>query len=256
MRVAEKVVVRYLAKRRRLPNRRRGYTQKAVVGGHKVFLRTGEYDDGTLGEIFIDMHKEGAAFRSLMNAFAIAISIGLQHGVPLEKYADQFVFARFEPNGMVAGHDRIKMATSIIDYLFRELAINYLGREELAHVSEEDLRHDAMHNANEQPQWDEEQEVVHVHGPVIDVDAPPVHAAVAAPPPVVEQHAGGGSTTRRDARVQAGARRPRPGLRRRLLRRVRRADDGAQRLLPQVHYLRIHLGLLVGPTQQRPRRAS
>ncbi len=158
--IAEKVVVRYLAKRRRLPDRRRGYTQKAVVGGHKVFLRTGEYEDGTLGEIFVDMHKEGAAFRSLMNSFAIAISIGLQHGVPLEKFADQFLFSRFEPNGMVMGNDRIKMATSIIDYIFRELAITYLGRDELAHVSEEDLRHDAMHTDNEPPEFVEEREIV------------------------------------------------------------------------------------------------
>ncbi len=157
--VAERVVVRYLAKRRRLPDRRRGYTQKAVVGGHKVFLRTGEYDDGTLGEIFIDMHKEGAAFRSLMNAFAIAISIGMQHGVPLEKFVDQFLFSRFEPNGPVIGNDRIKMSTSIIDYIFRELAITYLGRSELAHVSEEDLRHDAMHQASQEPEWAEEEEV-------------------------------------------------------------------------------------------------
>src|SRR5690606_28691575 len=116
-RVAERVVVRYLSERRRLPHRRGGYTQKAVVGGHKIFLRTGEYDDGTLGEIFVDMHKEGAAFRSLMNSFAIAISIGLQHGVPLSRFVEQFVFSRFEPNGMVEGHDRIKMATSIIDYI-------------------------------------------------------------------------------------------------------------------------------------------
>ncbi|MBT3223446.1 MAG: vitamin B12-dependent ribonucleotide reductase, partial [Proteobacteria bacterium] len=145
--IAERVVVRYLAKRRRLPDRRRGYTQKAVVAGHKVFLRTGEYVDSALGEIFVDMHKEGAAFRSLMNSFAIAISIGLQHGVPLEKFVNQFVFSRFEPNGMVQGNDRIKMCTSVIDYIFRELAISYLGRDDLAHVSEDDLRHDALHNA-------------------------------------------------------------------------------------------------------------
>lgn len=143
--VVEKTVIRYMANRRRLPNRRGGYTQKAVVGGHKVFLRTGEYEDGTLGEIFIDMHKEGAAFRSLMNSFAIAVSIGLQHGVPLEKFVDQFIFSRFEPNGMVDGHDRIKMATSIIDYMFRELAINYLDRDDLAHVHPEDLRTDTLH---------------------------------------------------------------------------------------------------------------
>ena len=174
--IAEKVVVRYLAKRRRLPDRRRGYTQKAVVGGHKVFLRTGEYEDGTLGEIFVDMHKEGAAFRSLMNSFAIAISIGLQHGVPLEKFADQFLFSRFEPNGMVMGNDRIKMATSIIDYIFRELAITYLGRDELAHVSEEDLRADAMHGEAELPEFTEEREIVVRSNPLmvsdrtIDVD--------------------------------------------------------------------------------------
>jgi ribonucleoside-diphosphate reductase alpha chain len=176
--IAERIVVRYLAKRRRLPNRRGGYTQKAVVAGHKVFLRTGEYEDGTLGEIFIDMHKEGAAFRSLMNSFAIAISIGLQHGVPLEKFVDQFIFSRFEPNGMVEGHDRIKMATSVIDFLFRELAINYLGRHDLAHVKEEDLRHDALHDHNDEPQWETEEEPVTVRKSMmvsgtIDVDAPP-----------------------------------------------------------------------------------
>jgi ribonucleoside-diphosphate reductase alpha chain len=154
--IAERVVIRYLAERRRLPDRRRGFTQKAVVGGHKVFLRTGEYDDGTLGEIFVDMHKEGAAFRSLMNAFAISVSIGLQHGVPLEKFAEQFLFARFEPNGMVAGHERIKMATSIIDYIFRELSISYLNRSDLAHVSPEDLRGDTLHRPEETPAFNEE----------------------------------------------------------------------------------------------------
>ena len=132
--VAERLVVRYLAKQRRLPNRRAGYTQKAKIGGHKVYLRTGEYEDGTLGEIFIDMHKEGAGFRSLMNCFAIAVSLGLQYGVPLEEFVDTFVFTRFEPSGMVQGNDHIKMAsTSIIDYIFRELAITYLGRTDLAH---------------------------------------------------------------------------------------------------------------------------
>ncbi|HEU4419468.1 MAG TPA: vitamin B12-dependent ribonucleotide reductase, partial [Planctomycetota bacterium] len=139
-RITERVVHRYIAKRRRLPNRRAGYTQKAVVGGHKIYLRTGEYEDGTLGEIFLDMHKEGAAFRSLMNCFAIAVSLGLQHGVPLDEFADAFVFTRFEPNGVVHGHDQIKMVTSVIDYVFRELAISYLGREELAQVHSEDLR--------------------------------------------------------------------------------------------------------------------
>jgi ribonucleoside-diphosphate reductase alpha chain len=174
-RIAERLVVRYLAKRRRLPDRRAGYTQKSVVGGHKVFLRTGEYEDGTLGEIFVDMHKEGAAFRSLMNCFAISISIGLQHGVPLEKFADQFVFSRFEPNGMVMGNDRIKMATSVIDYIFRELAITYLGRYDLAHVEEEHLRHDAIHGEGETPEWTDEEEIsVNVMDrPPIEVDAPP-----------------------------------------------------------------------------------
>ena len=134
VRVAERVVYRYIAKRRRMPDRRSGYTQKAVVGGHKVYLHTGEYDDKSLGEIFIDMHKEGAAFRSLMNNFAIAVSLGLQHGVPLEEYVDAFTFTRFEPNGPVVGHNNIKMATSILDYIFRELAVNYLGRYDLAQV--------------------------------------------------------------------------------------------------------------------------
>jgi ribonucleoside-diphosphate reductase alpha chain len=132
--VTEKIVYRYLAKRRRLPDRRAGYTQKANVGGHKVYIHTGEYADGTLGEIFIDMHKEGAAFRSLMNCFAIAISLGMQYGVPLEEFVDAFVFTRFEPNGMVTGHPHIKMSTSIIDYVFRELAVSYLGRYDLAHA--------------------------------------------------------------------------------------------------------------------------
>ncbi|MDP9018504.1 MAG: vitamin B12-dependent ribonucleotide reductase, partial [Candidatus Eremiobacteraeota bacterium] len=132
--IAERVVYRYIAKRRRMPHRRSGYTQKAVIGGHKVYLRTGEYQDGTLGEIFIDMHKEGAAFRSLMNNFAIAVSLGLQHGVPLEEYVEAFTFTRFEPNGPVVGHDHIKMATSILDYIFREVAVSYLGRYELAQV--------------------------------------------------------------------------------------------------------------------------
>jgi ribonucleoside-diphosphate reductase alpha chain len=123
------------AKRERLPDRRTGYIQKAVVGGHKVYLHTGEYKDGRLGEIFIDMHKEGAAFRSLMNNFAIAVSVGLQYGVPLEEFVDAFTFTRFEPAGLVRGNAAIKNATSILDYIFRELAISYLDRFELAHVN-------------------------------------------------------------------------------------------------------------------------
>ena len=137
--VAERVIERYVSQRRRLPDRRKGYTQKASVGGHKVYLRTGEYEDGTAGEIFIDMHKEGAAFRSLMNNFAIAISIALQYGVPLEEFVEAFTFTRFEPSGLVEGNDSIKMSTSILDYIFRELAVSYLGRNDLAHVQPEDL---------------------------------------------------------------------------------------------------------------------
>ena len=140
-RVVERIVERSI-RRKRLPQRRKGYTQKAVVGGHKVYLRTGEYEDGTLGEIFVDMHKEGAAFRSLMNNFAIAISIGLQYGVPLEEFVEAYTFTRFEPSGMVEGNDTIKMATSVVDYIFRELAISYLGRTDLAHVSPDDLAPD------------------------------------------------------------------------------------------------------------------
>jgi ribonucleoside-diphosphate reductase alpha chain len=142
-RIVERIVEKVkIAERQRLPNRRKGYTQKAVVGGHKVYLRTGEYEDGRIGEIFIDMHKEGAAFRSLMNNFAIAVSIGLQYGVPLEEFVEAFTFTRFEPNGPVQGNDTIKNATSILDYVFREVAISYLGRDDLAHVHTEDLEPD------------------------------------------------------------------------------------------------------------------
>jgi ribonucleoside-diphosphate reductase alpha chain len=156
--MTEKIIYRYIAKRRKLPNRRGGYTQKAVVGGHKIYLRTGEYSDGTLGEIFLDMHREGAAFRALMNCFAIAVSLGLQHGVPLEEFAEAFMFSRFEPNGMVEGNKSIKMGTSIIDYIFRELAITYLGRNDLAHVSEEDLRSDTLGSpSGESIEWEEEE---------------------------------------------------------------------------------------------------
>ena len=150
--ITERVMVRYIGRRRRMPERRAGYTQKAIVGGHKIYLRTGEYSDGSLGEIFLDMHKEGAAFRSLMNCFAIAISLGLQHGVPLEEYVEAFVFTRFEPNGPVKLNDRIKMSTSIIDYIFRELAITYLDRGDLAQVKEEDLRMDSMEKDRQDPE--------------------------------------------------------------------------------------------------------
>lgn len=140
VKVAERIIHRYIAKRRRLPDRRTGYTQKAKINGNTVYIRTGEYENGQIGEIFIDMHKEGAAFRSLLNNFAIAISLGLQHGVPLEEFVDAFVFTRFEPSGVVTGNERIKMATSVIDYIFRELAVTYLGRGDLAHVDEEEIQ--------------------------------------------------------------------------------------------------------------------
>ncbi len=148
--VAEKVVEKIIVKeavrshREKLPQRRKGYTQKAIIGGHKVYLRTGEYDDGKLGEIFIDMHKEGAGFRAMMNNFAIAVSVGLQYGVPLEEFVDAFTFTRFEPAGMVQGNDSIKNATSILDYVFRELAVSYLDRTDLAHVKPQGARFDDL----------------------------------------------------------------------------------------------------------------
>ena len=140
LRAAAHLAARAAQGRERLPDRRRGYTQRAIVGGQKIYLRTGEYDDGTLGEIFLDMHKEGAGFRSLMNAFAIAISMGLQYGVPLAKFVEVYTFTRFEPAGMVTGNPHLKMATSVLDYVFRELAVTYLGRHELAHVQPDDIR--------------------------------------------------------------------------------------------------------------------
>ena len=137
-RLVERIVV--MREREKMPDRRKGYTQKAVVGGHKVYLRTGEYDDGRIGEIFIDMHKEGAALRSFINNFAIAVSLGLQYGVPLEEYVDAFTFTRFEPAGPVQGNDSIKYATSILDYVFRELAVSYMGRFDLAHVDPSEIQ--------------------------------------------------------------------------------------------------------------------
>ncbi len=140
VKIAEKIIHRYIAKRRRLPDRRSGYTQKAKINGQSVYIRTGEYDNGQIGEIFIDMHREGAAFRSLLNCFAISISLGLQHGVPLEEFVDAFVFTRFEPSGIVTGNSKIKMSTSVIDYIFRELAVTYLGRNDLAHVEPDEIK--------------------------------------------------------------------------------------------------------------------
>ena len=148
-RIVERIVERQ-REREKLPNRRKSYTQKATVGGHKVYLHTGEYEDGRLGEIFIDMHKEGAAFRSLMNNFAIAISLGLQYGVPLEEYVDAFTFTRFEPAGLVQGNDTIKNATSILDYIFRELAVSYLGRNDLAHVDVSEIANTGLGSSDEE----------------------------------------------------------------------------------------------------------
>lgn len=171
---AQRLVYRYLAKRRAMPGRRRGYTQKARVGGHKVYLRTGEYEDGSLGEIFIDMHREGAAFRSLMNCFAIAISLGLQYGVPLEEFVEAFVFTRFEPNGVVQGHDNIKMSTSVIDYIFRELALSYLGRTDLVQVKPEDLRSDTVGGPTQPAlDFDYEEDGVEIEGPIPGVATEP-----------------------------------------------------------------------------------
>ena len=118
----------------KMPDRRKGYIQKAQIGDHKVYLHTGEYDDGKIGEIFIDTNKEGELVKAMMNNFAIAISLGLQYGVPLEEYVDAFIDTKFEPSGNVVGNDRILSASSILDYVFRELAISYLGKEELAHT--------------------------------------------------------------------------------------------------------------------------
>ncbi|KKL83073.1 hypothetical protein LCGC14_1978400, partial [marine sediment metagenome] len=150
--IVEKVVIREVLRteRNKMPERRRGYTQKAIVGGHKVYLRTGEYRDGKLGEIFIDMHKEGAGFRAMMNNFAIAVSVGLQYGVPLDEFVDAFTFTRFEPAGMVQGNETIKNATSILDYIFRELAVSYLDRTDLAHVKPDGQSFDELGRGEEE----------------------------------------------------------------------------------------------------------
>jgi ribonucleoside-diphosphate reductase alpha chain len=170
-RIVERIIERVVTKpeRRVLPHRRKGYTQKARVGGHKIYLRTGEYEDGSLAEVFIDMHKEGSAFRSMMDSFAIAISLGLQYGVPLERFVEAFTFIRFEPSGVVEGNDAIKMATSILDYIFRELAVSYLDRNDLAHVEPADLMPDTVgHGASESEL------------PEADAPRPPVAPEVAA----------------------------------------------------------------------------
>jgi ribonucleoside-diphosphate reductase alpha chain len=206
VKVAERIIHRYIAKRHRLPDRRTGYTQKAKINGQSVYIRTGEYENGQLGEIFIDMHKEGAAFRSLLNCFAISISLGLQHGVPLEEFVDAFVFTRFEPSGMVTGNDKIKMSTSVIDYIFRELAVTYLGRNDLSHVDPDETKSPNAKKKNEPEFISEElvserfveldksdvekQQPVHVH----------VHNHVTAPEPVKQTKANGLSNKIKEAR--------------------------------------------------------
>jgi ribonucleoside-diphosphate reductase alpha chain len=168
--------------RHRLPKKRHGFTQEARIAGHKVFLRTGEYEQGQLGEIFVDMHKEGAAFRSLMNCFAISVSMGLQHGVPLSSYVDQFTFTRFEPQGPVEGHPNIKFATSIIDYIFRTLGVEYLKRFDLAHVPPDEV----------QTELNEPTDVLAVQAYAPAASLPPPAAAVPdrAVGSVLDQHLG------------------------------------------------------------------
>ncbi len=279
--IAERIVERIIARpdRHSLPSRRKGYTQKAKVGGHKVYLRTGEYEDGRLGEIFIDMHKEGAAFRSLMNNFAIAISIGLQYGVPLDEFVEAFTFTRFEPAGPVEGNDSIKMATSILDYIFRELATSYLGRYDLAHVSPEELAPGSPDRefADASP------------SPRRRYRRRPAGGAAARqqrlrPQPLprllrrprrgrrrrrhlpqrrggVHRRQRGGDPGPRPGRALRARPRPRlqagadEGLRGRLVLRVRQLHPGAQRHLPEVHDLRRHHGVLV-MTIQLARLAS
>ncbi len=238
--LAERVVIRYQARRNRLPGRRTGFTQKASVGGHKVYIRTGEYENGSVGEIFLDMHREGAAFRSLMNCFAIAVSLGLQYGVPLEEYVDAFVFTRFEPSGMVGGHDRIKMATSVIDYVFRELAITYLDRDDLAQVSLEDLRHDAVGTGSEQHKVQpNEEDLAEVHQIAVNQSGgTPTESASVATGRSVDQPGPG-----------RGAKGALHGLRGRPLPRVRSPHPGPQRHLPQVRLLRRNDGLLLTEQQ-------
>jgi len=134
IKVEDKLIKKNIVFRNKLPTRRTGYTQKVKINGQTMYMSTGEYQDGTLGEIFLDISKEGAPFRSMLNSFAIAVSLGLQYGVPLEEYVDAFVFSKFEPSGLVSGHDHVKMCNSIIDYIFRDLAINYLNRLDLSHT--------------------------------------------------------------------------------------------------------------------------
>ena len=272
--------------RERLPDRRKGYTQKAVVGGHKVYLRTGEYQDGRLGEIFIDMHKEGAAFRSLMNNFAIAISLGLQYGVPLEEYVEAFTFVRFEPAGFVQGNDAIKNATSILDYVFRELAISYLGRNDLAHIAPDEIGSTVLGGGVDQdkaPGFGRRARAARRAGGLRRVEGPLALAARRKADAGAERGRGHGSGSgrerlRRAWRLRAGrdgaqrragrARRARRRLEpraagrngrreasrsaderlcRRSLPRMRQLHHGPQRHLPEVRHLRRHDGVLMTP---------
>ncbi|RYG42904.1 vitamin B12-dependent ribonucleotide reductase, partial [bacterium] len=206
---ATKLVYRYISKRRVMPARRRGYTQKARVGGNKVYLHTGEFEDGTLGEIFVDMHKEGAGFRSLMNCFAIAVSLGLQYGVPLEEFAEAFVFTRFEPNGMVQDHENIKMATSVIDYIFRELSMSYLGRYDLVQVKPDDLRSGTVGQASDTPDFDAEEVEDddfqgHVPGRAMDTHSSVGFSTEQAPLPFGDHALATGSPTDTLVRSQEG----------------------------------------------------
>ena len=200
------------------------------MGGHKVYLKTGEYPDGSLGEIFIDMHKEGAAFRSLMNNFAIAVSIGLQYGVPLEEFVEAFTFTRFEPSGMVEGNDTIKMSTSILDYIFRELAISYLARDDLAHVEPGDLMPDTVGRGDAAEEFTGEDDSGNGRGG----QAHPPHrqqGLYARPPAGAGRRPGraGEQARRRRHRLEDGARRRGGGRRRRRQRSARRTGSrGAQ----------------------------
>ena len=282
-RIVEKIVERItvLREREKLPDRRKGYTQKAVVGGHKVYLRTGEYEDGRLGEIFIDMHKEGAALRSLLNNFAIAISLGLQYGVPLEEYVDAFTFTRFEPQGPVQGNDTIKYATSILDYVFRELAISYMERFDLAHVDPSEGGFDALGKGEAEGRA-QPNAALRLQGPdalahrqalggerrPLDrrrgraaVDAAAATSPRCTPPARPRSRPSPRRSSRRRrrwrpglagaaARRQGGRRRtPRrgegQGLRGRDVRRVRKLHAGAQRHLHEVRHVRRHDGVFV-----------
>jgi ribonucleoside-diphosphate reductase alpha chain len=250
-----------------MPDRRKGYTQKAVVGGHKVYLRTGEYDDGRLGEIFIDMHKEGAALRSLLNNFAIAVSLGLQYGVPLEEYVDAFTFTRFEPSGPVQGNDSIKYATSILDYVFRELAVSYLERFDLAHVEPTDGGFDALGKGVEEGKPSPgaaryvSKGLTRSRTDKLSVLAGGAATSSAPPSPLAGEGRGGGKVTAfggREPRAEVSgtaALKSEPeqklspaelleqGLRGRSLRRMRQLHAGAQRHLPEVRHLRQHDGV-------------